>query len=105
SASVVMRALMNTPVDPGVPPVREANKILKPAMVADLDVQIKAKEDELTDVNTKRRESVAQVEADARRIRQEFDQRSRAKREESDKKRETLAAARAALAAEIKGVQ
>jgi hypothetical protein len=104
-ASLLRRALMNTPVDPGVPPVREANKILKPAMVTDLDAQIKAKEDELTAVNNKRRETVAQVEADARRLRQEFDQRSIAKREETDKKREALTAAQTALAAELKKEQ
>jgi hypothetical protein len=104
-ASLLRRALMNTPVDPGVPPVRESNKILKPAMVTDLDAQIKAKEDELTAVNNKRRETVAQVDADARRLRQEFDQRSSAKREETDKKREALTAAQTALAAELKKEQ
>jgi hypothetical protein len=104
-ASLLRRALMNTPVDPGVPPVREVNKVLKPATIADVDGQIKAKEDELTAVNNKRRETVAQVEADARRLRQEFDQRSSTKREESDKKREALTAARAALATELKQQQ
>jgi len=101
-ASVLRRALMATPIDPGVPPVRESNKILKPAMVADLDTQIKIKEDELTVVNSKRRETVAQVEADARRLRQEFGQRSSTKREEADKKREALMAAHVAVAAELK---
>jgi len=104
-ASIIKRALMNTPIDPGVPPVREANKLLKPATITELDAQIKAKEDELTAVNNKRRETVAQVEADARRVRQEFDQRSSTKREETDKKREALIAAQTALATELKQEQ
>ena len=41
------RQLMKEPVDPGVPPEREANTILKPTLVAELDAQIKAKEAEL----------------------------------------------------------
>jgi hypothetical protein len=101
-ASLIKRALMNTPVDPGVPPVRETNTKLKPAMVADLDAQIKAKEDELTALNKRKRDAVAQVDTDARQLRQEFDQRSSTKREESDKKREELIAAKTKLDAEFK---
>src|SRR5512138_322524 len=101
---------MKEPVDPGVPPVREANKFAKPAeldgrpsaLIAEIDEQIKAKETELLAVNNKRRERVAQVDADARRLREEFDSRSSTKREASDKKREELSAALAALAKEEK---
>ncbi len=102
SANVLKRQLMREPVDPGVPPERESNTILKPMLVAEIDDQIKAKEDELAAVNNKRRERVAQVDADARRVREEFDRRSSAKREESDRKREELSAALAALATEGK---
>lgn len=100
NAGFLKRHLMKEPVDPGVPPVRESNTILKPTLVAELDDQIKAKEDELAAVNNKRRDRVAQVDADARRLRAEFDQRSTTKREESDKKREELSAALTTLAAE-----
>jgi len=102
SANFLHRQLMSEPVDPGVPPVREANTILKPTLVDDLEQQIKAKEAELVDINNKRRERVAQVDADARRIRSEFDQRSTTKRAESDKKRDELTAALATLAKEEK---
>lgn len=102
SANFLRRQLMSEPVDPGVPPVREVNTILKPTLVADLEEQIKAKEAELVDVNNKKRERVAQVDTDARRIRSEFDQRSSTKREESDKKRDELTSALAALAKEEK---
>src|SRR5262245_9205135 len=44
SASYLKRQLLREPVDPGVPPQREANKILKPTLVADIEAQIKAKE-------------------------------------------------------------
>ena len=71
-------------------------------MVAEIDAQIKAKEAELLAVNNKRRDRVAQVDADARRLREEFDRRSSTKREESDRKREELSAALAALANEWK---
>lgn len=107
-ANFLKRQLMREPVDPGVPPVRETNTILKPAEIAEIDAQIKAKEAELLAVNNKRRDRVAQVDADARRVRQEFDQRSSSKREEADRKREELLAAFAAvngqLAAEQKSV-
>src|SRR2546428_13204686 len=93
---------MREPVSPGVPPERESNTILKPTLVAELEEQIKAKEAELVAINNKRRERVAQVDADARRLREEFDHRSTTKREESDKKREDLSAALAALAQEEK---
>ena len=96
SANFFKRQLMKEPVDPGVPPAREENTVLKPTLVAELDAQIKAKEDELAAVNKRRRDSVAQVEADARQLRQDFDSRSSAKREEADKKREELLAAQAA---------
>lgn len=101
-ANVVKRTLMKEPVNPGVPPEREVNAVLKPTAIAEIDAHIKTKETELLVVNTKRRESVAQVEADARRLRAEFDRRSSTKREQTDTKREELAAAQAALAAELK---
>ena len=98
NANFLKRQLMKEPVDPGVPPVREANTILKPTSVADFDAQIKTKEAELLAVNNKRRDRLAQVDADARRLRGEFDRRSVTKREETDRKREELSAAQAALA-------
>jgi hypothetical protein len=101
SANIIKRSLMSEPVDPGVPPVREVNTILKPTLVADLDAQIKAKEAELIDVNNRRRVSVAQVAADAQQIRQDFDRRSQAKREESDKRRAELLAAQEKLNAQL----
>jgi hypothetical protein len=97
SANFLKRKLMREPVSPGVPPEREVNTILKPTAVAELDTQIKAKETELASVNNKRRDRVAQVSDDARRLREDFDHRSSTKREESDKKREELLAAQAAL--------
>ncbi len=105
NANFLRRQLMKEPVDPGVPPERESNKILKPTLVAELDDQIKAKEAELAAVNNKRRDSVAQVAADARRVREEFDRRSSTKREETDRKREELLAANAVLATEWKKEQ
>jgi hypothetical protein len=101
SANILKRQLMKEPVDPGVPPEREVNTILKPTLVADLDAQIKAKEAELIVVNNKRREAVAQVAADAQRIRQDFDRRSQTKREEADKRRAELLAAQEKLNAEL----
>ena len=107
-ANVLRRQLMKEPVDPGVPPQREVNKILKPTLVADLEAQIKAKESELAVVNSKRRDSVAQVGADARKMRDEFSRRSGTRREETDRKREELLASLAALtkegAAELKQI-
>lgn len=102
NASFLRRQLMKEPVSPGVPPEREVNTILKPELLAELDDQIKAKEAELLAVNNRRRDGVAQVEADARRLREEFDQRSTTKREEADRKREELSAALAALTNEEK---
>jgi len=101
SANIISRQLMREPVDPGVPPEREANTILKPTLVADLDAQIKAKEAELIEVNNRRRVSVAQVAADAQQIRQDFDRRSQAKREEADKRRAELLAAQEKLNAQL----
>jgi hypothetical protein len=101
-ANFLRRKLMSEPVSPGVPPERQSNTVLKPTAVAEIDTQIQAKESELLAVNNKRRERVAQVDADARRLRGEFDQRSVTKREQSDKKREELTTAIAALAAEEK---
>src|SRR5581483_2143341 len=101
-ANFLKRQLMHEPVSPGVPPVREDNTILKPTLVAELDEQIKAKEAELISVNSKRRDRVAQVDADARRLREEFDKRSGTKREEADKKREEFTSALATLANEEK---
>src|SRR6266446_1245875 len=97
-ANFIKRKFMSEPVDPGVPPEREVNTILKPTLVAEIEEQIKAKEAELVAINNKRRERVAQVDTDARRLREEFDHRSTTKREESDGKREDLSAAMAALA-------
>src|ERR1051326_1722155 len=97
-ANFLKRKFMREPVDPGVPPEREVNKILKPTLVAELEEQIKAKETELVTINNKRRESVAQVDTDARRLREQFDQRSTTKREESAKKRDDLSATLAAPA-------
>src|SRR5258708_3384611 len=101
-ANFVRRQFMKEPVSPGVAPERESNTILKPTAVAEIDGQIKAKEAELFAVNNKRRDSVAQVDADAHRLREEFDHRSTTKREESDRKREELSAGMAALAKEEK---
>ena len=101
-ANFIKRRLMKEPVSPGVPPEREANTVLKPTLVAEVDNQIKAKEAELLAVNNKRRERVAQVDADARRLREQFDLRSSSKREASDKKREELTTALATLAKEEK---
>src|SRR5438093_8175690 len=101
-ANFIRRKFLSEPVDPGVPPEREVNTILKPTLVAEIEEQIKAKEAELVTVNNKRRERVAQVDADARRLREEFDHRSTTKREESDGKREDLSVAMAALAKEEK---
>ncbi len=95
-ASYLKRLVMMEPVDPGVPPVREDNTFLKP-LVADIEAQISTKEAELLAVNNKRREAVAQVEADAHRVRAGFDSRSVTKREEADHKRTELLAARTAL--------
>jgi hypothetical protein len=102
NANFLKRQLLREPVSPGVPPERESNTVLKPTAVADIDAQIQTKEAELLAVNNKRRDRVAQVDADARRIREEYDQRSVSKREESDKKREELTAALTALATEEK---
>jgi hypothetical protein len=99
-ANFLKRQLMTEPVHPGVPPEREVNKILKPTLVAELEAQIKAKESELIAINNKRRDGVAQVGADARRLREEFDRRSSTKREETDRKREELLAAMALLVKE-----
>ena len=101
-AGFLHRALMKEPISPGVPPEREVNTILKPTLVADLEDQIKAKEAELVSINNKRRDRIAQVDTDARRLREEFDHRSTTKREESDRKREDLSAALTALANEEK---
>ncbi|SPE50469.1 membrane hypothetical protein [Verrucomicrobia bacterium] len=102
NANFLRRQLMKEPIDPGVPPERESNTILKPTLVAEIEEQIKAKEAELVTINNKRRELVAQVDADAHRLREEFDHRSTTKREESDRKREDLSAALATLAKEDK---
>jgi hypothetical protein len=98
NANFVKRQFMKEPVDPGVPPDRESNTILKPTLVAEIEAQIKAKEAELLAVNNQRRDRVAQVDDNARRLREEFDHRSSTKREETDSKREELLAAQAALA-------
>jgi hypothetical protein len=97
NANFLKRQLMREPVGPGVPPSREENTNLKPAQIADLDAQIKAKEAELLTVNNQRRDNVAQVEADARQLRESFDTRSSTKREEADRKRDALLASLAAV--------
>ena len=97
-ANFFKRHLMKEPIDPGVPPEREDNTILKPTLIVEIDAQIKAKEAELLTVNNQRRDRVAQVDDNADRLRQDFDHRSSTKREESDRKREELLAAHAALA-------
>src|SRR5205085_1508302 len=102
SANFLKRQFMTEPVNPGVPPERESNTILKPTAVAEIDEQIKTKEAELLAVNSKRRDRVAQVDADARRLREEYDRRSSTKREKTDSKREELAAAQALLATDLK---
>jgi hypothetical protein len=99
-ANFVKRQFMKEPIDPGVAPERETNTILKPALLAEIDSQIKAKEAELLTVNNQRRDRVAQVENDAHRLREEFEGRSTSKREETDRKREELLAAQATLAAQ-----
>ena len=76
-ANILRRQLMKEPVNPGVPPEREANKVLKSADLAELDAEIKTKEAELAAINNKRRAAVAQVDADARQLRADFDSRSR----------------------------
>ena len=103
NAGFVKRQLLKEPAQSGrVLPQREANTILKPTVLAELDTQIAAKEAELLSVNNKRRERIAQVEADARTIREQFDHRSVTKRDEADKKRDELVAAEVALSAEWK---
>ena len=101
SANFIKRGLMKEPISPGVPPERESNAVLKPTAVAEIDEQLKAKEAELTAVNNKRRDRVAQVEADARRLREEYDKRSTDKRAKSDNKREELTTAQAAVLADL----
>jgi hypothetical protein len=101
NANFIKRKLMKEPVSPGVPPERESNSILKPTAVAEIDEQIKTKEAELLTVNNKRRDRVAQVDADARRLREEFDRRSSTGREKTDNQREQLAAAQSAQAAQL----
>jgi hypothetical protein len=98
NANFLKRQLKKEPVDPGVPPERESNTILKPTLITELETQIKAKEAELLAVNNQRRDRVAQVEDNARRLREEFDHRSSTKRDESDRKREELLTAQTALA-------
>lgn len=102
SAGFLLRQVLKEPVDPGVAPEREVNKLMKPTALADLDTQIKAKEAELLAVNNKRRERTAQVGEGAQKLRQEFDTRSRTKREEADRNRAELLAAYAAQEKEWK---
>ena len=101
NAGFLKRQLMKEPVSPGVPPEREANSNVKPVAIAEIDAEIKTKEAELLVVNNKRRESVAQVDADARRLREEYARRSSTGREKTDSKREELVAAQAKLTTEL----
>ena len=98
NANFLKRQLMRKPVDPGVPPERETNTVLKPTLLTEIEDQIKAKEAELLAVNNQRRERVAQVDDGAHHLRAEFDNRSTTKREESDRKRDELLAAQAVQA-------
>ena len=98
NANFFKRQLMKKPIDPGVPPERETNTLLKPTLLAEIEDQIKAKEAELLAVNNQRRDRVAQVDDGAHHLRTEFDNRSTTKREESDRKRDEILAAQSALA-------
>ncbi len=102
NANFLRRQLMPEPVDPGVPPVRQSNTDLKSSVLADLDAQIKAKEDELVAADSKHRDRIAQVESEASKMRSEFDQRSGTKREEVDKAHDQLLAAETAQETEWK---
>jgi hypothetical protein len=102
NANFLRRKFMTEPVDPGVAPERQTNTLLKPAALAEIEQQIKAREAELQQIHAKRRDRLAQVEADARQVRVEFDQRSSAKRADADRKRDELLAAQAALVTEWK---
>jgi len=101
SANFLKRKLMREPVSPGVAPEREVNSIVKPVALEQIDAEIKTKEAELLAVNSKRRDSVAQVDADARRIREEYARRSSTGREKTDSKREELVATQSKLTAEL----
>ena len=102
NANFLKRKVMKKPVDPGVPPVRETNTILKPTALEEIDAQIEAKMTELADVNAQRRARVAQVAADARVLREQFEGRSSTQREDTDRKREELLGALALAADEWK---
>lgn len=102
NANFLKRKVMRKPVDPGVPPVRETNTILKPTALEEIDAQIEARMAELADVNTQRRARVAQVAADARVLREQFEGRSSTRREDTDRKREELLGALALAADEWK---
>jgi len=52
-------------------------------------------------VNNKRRDRVAQVDVDARRLREEYDKRSTSRREQTDNKREELAASQRAVLVQL----
>jgi hypothetical protein len=95
NANFLEKPLMRKPVDPGVPPQRESDTVLKSTALAEIDNEIKTKEAELEAVNNKRRDSVAQVSTDAKQLRGEYDHRSSAKREEADHQRQDLLAAAA----------
>jgi hypothetical protein len=101
-ANFLKRQLMTEPVDPGVPPVRQSNTELKSTVLADLDAQIKSKEDELVAADNKHRDRIAQVENEASKMRSDFDQRSGTKREEVDKAHDELLAAQATQETEWK---
>lgn len=105
AANFLKRKLMREPVSPGVPPEREANSNVKPVALEQIDAEIKTKEAELLTVNNKRRDSVAQVDADARRLREEYARRSTTGREKTDSKREELVAAQAKLTAELNATE
>ncbi len=98
NANFLKRQLMREPVDPGVPPVREDNTILKPAETRRRStLKSKPRKPNCWPSTTSAVQSVAQVEADARQLRERFDTRSSTKREEADRKRDELLASLAAL--------
>ena len=97
AANFVKRQLMKEPRRPGRAARARSptSRSLKPTALSRRSTsKSKPKKLNCSPSIIKRRERVAQVDADARRLREEFDHRSSTKREESDSKREELTAAR-----------